>query len=165
MVNLFWPIEGRKEESASQFLTRASTKVKLDLRCVLGFQLSKYEILRGDTSIKELFNNGSSFFLYPFKIFYKSTSGADVAKILFAVSGKHLRKATDRNMVRRRMKEAYRLQKHLLQGNAVSTLSISCALIYIGKEKLSYGEIEAKLKIILLRLNEAVYEKNQPYEE
>ncbi len=119
----------------------------------MGFSLKKHEILRSKKNIKELFENGSSFFLYPFKIFFLTTQDQETCQVLFSVSKKNFKKAVDRNLIRRRMREAYRLNKKDLKVYQMDTFSISIALIYISKFKLPYREIESKLKQVFDRLN------------
>ena len=117
----------------------------------MSFSLKKHEILRSKKKIKELFESGSSFFLYPFKIFYLLNKDQENDQVLFSVSKKHFKKAVDRNLIRRRIREAYRLNKNNLKAD--QNASISIALIYISKFKLPFSEIENKLKQVLIRLN------------
>lgn len=79
--------------------------------------------------------------------------------MLCTVSKKYFKKAVDRNLIRRRIKEAYRLNKSILIDNQKETLSLSIALIYISKFKLPYIEIENKLKQSFVRLNKTEYQK------
>ena len=51
------------------------------------------------------------------------------------------------------MREAYRLNKSILNANQKDSFSISIALIYISKLKLPFSEIEFKLKQVFARLN------------
>lgn len=125
----------------------------------MSFSLKKREILRSKKSIKELFNNGSSFFLYPFKVQYIPDFNSPNNQILFSVSKRNFKKAVDRNLLRRRIREAYRLNKSLLHLDEKESFSISIALIYISKFKLPYVEIENKLKQVLVRLNKTKYQK------
>ncbi len=119
----------------------------------MSFTLKKHEILRSKKSIKELFDNGSSFFLYPFKVFYLPNLDQNTNQVLFTVSKRYYKRAVDRNLIRRRIKEAYRLNKNLLISDQKEMFSISMALIYISKSKLPYSEIENKLKQVFTRLN------------
>jgi len=125
----------------------------------VSFSLKKHEILRSKKNIKELFDNGSSFFLYPFKVYFLPNQDLDSNQVLCTVSKKYFKKAVDRNLIRRRIKEAYRLNKSILIDNQKETLSLSIALIYISKFKLPYIEIENKLKQSFVRLNKTEYQK------
>lgn len=118
----------------------------------MSFSLKKHEILRSKNNIKELFDNGSSFFLYPFKVYFLPKSTLDTNQALFSVSKKYYKRAVDRNLIRRRMREAYRLNKSILEANQTESFSLSIALIYISKFKLPYNDIEKKLKQVFVRL-------------
>lgn len=120
----------------------------------MSFSLKKHEILRSKKDIKELFDNGSSFFLYPFRVYYLQDPEAENNKALFTVSKKRFKKAVSRNLIRRRMKEAYRLNKNAFIKERKETVSLLIALIYISKFELPYTEIENKLKQVFVRLKE-----------
>ena len=119
----------------------------------MSFTLKKHEILRSKKNIKELFDNGSSFFLYPFKVYFLPNSNLKTNQTLFSVPKKYFKKAVDRNLVRRRIREAYRLNKNILVADQKESFSLSIALIYISKFKLPFNDIEIKLKQVFARLN------------
>lgn len=123
----------------------------------MSFSLKKHEILRSKKNIEELFKNGSSFFLYPYKVFFIPNPTAENNRVLFSVSKKNFKRAVDRNLIRRRMREAYRLNKSTLLDKQKETLSLSIGLIYISKFKLPYIDIENKLKQVFIRLNKTEY--------
>jgi len=123
----------------------------------VSFSLKKHEILRSKKNIEELFKNGSSFFLYPYKVFFLPNLTAENNQVLFSVSKKNFKRAVDRNLIRRRMREAYRLNKSTLLDKQKETLSLSIGLIYISKFKLPYIDIENKLKQVFIRLNKTEY--------
>jgi len=119
----------------------------------VGFTLKKHEILRSKKDIKELFDNGSSFFLYPFKVYFLPKQNQNTNQVLFSVSKRYYKKAVDRNLIRRRIREAYRINKNILLADQKELYSLSIALIYLSKSRLPYGEIEIKLKQVFVRLN------------
>lgn len=119
----------------------------------MSFTLKKQEILRSKKNIQELFDNGSSFFLYPFKVYFLVEPNLKTNGVLFSVSKKYFKRAVDRNLIRRRMREAYRLNKSILKAGRTESYSISMALIYISKFKLPFNDIEFKLKQVFVRLN------------
>jgi len=125
----------------------------------VSFSLKKHEILKSKKEIKELFDNGSSFFLYPFKVYYLPNPESQNNQVLFSVSKRNFRKAVERNLLRRRMREAYRLNKNTLVSDQKESLSIYIALVYISKLKLPYRDIENKLKEVFVRLNKTKYQK------
>ncbi|GAB2622793.1 ribonuclease P protein component [Belliella aquatica] len=114
--------------------------------------LSKNERLHSKKSIKELFDKGSSFFLYPFKVLYLDLplELIETNQVLFSVSKKKIKKAVDRNQVKRRIKEAYRLNKHLLANAEVKK---KIALIYVSSDIPSFKKIEPVIQKILIKLD------------
>ena len=117
----------------------------------MNYRLPKSERLHADKLIKELFNEGSSFFLYPFKVHYllKKDQGSGTSQVLFSVSKKKIKKAVGRNFVKRRMREAYRLNKALIPP---STRSLSIGLIYVSSDLMEFSEIQTKLTLALKKL-------------
>ena len=72
------------------------------------------ERVKGKKLAKELFEEGSSFFLYPFVVKYVSRTDLNNTQVLITAPKKKLRRAVDRNLVKRRVREAYRLNKFIL---------------------------------------------------
>lgn len=120
------------------------------------FTLPKEERLRNKKIIDELFKKGSSYFLYPFKLVYlpleDSLIQTDYPQVLFTISRKNFKKAVDRNLIKRRIKEAYRLNKPFILEENKSQNPHYMAIIYVAKEILPFNEIEQKLILILKRL-------------
>jgi len=115
----------------------------------------KSERLTNERIITELFKKAHVEFLYPFRvmILYKDDFNESFPKVLFSVPKKNFKKAVDRNLIRRRAKEIYRVNKNIfltsyLQKKIPSYLGI----IYIAKEKVPYQVMEIKLISILDRL-------------
>ena len=102
------------------------------------FTFRKEERLCSKISIQELFDKGSSFYLYPFKVlFLEGKPDSTVNQVLFTVSKRNFKRAVDRNKIKRRMREAYRLNKSQL--STPQTLLIG--YIYTPKEILPYSQI------------------------
>lgn len=120
------------------------------------YEFTKKERLNSKKNIARLFEQGTSFFTYPFKVYYHLDTAAietPAAAVLFSIGKKQFKKAVDRNRVKRLCREAYRLNKYLLlnplQENK-STLEV--AFIYVGKTIPDYHELESKLQKILSQL-------------
>jgi ribonuclease P protein component len=113
------------------------------------YSLPKSERLHAEKSIKELFEKGSSFFLYPFKIVFWVGEGLEESpnQVLFSVSKKKIKKATGRNYIKRRLKEAYRLNKSILPPSG-----LLLGFVFVGEAKMSFGELEPKMKQVLQKL-------------
>lgn len=113
----------------------------------------KSERLSGKKDIEELFKHGSYFYLSPLKIVSHPNTHAQTHQVLFAVPKKNFKHAVDRNLLKRRMREAYRLHKHIL---ITEPKVLSIAYIYTSKQVENYQTIAEKVKESLNRLNSYV---------
>lgn len=121
------------------------------------FEFPKNQKLCNEKSIEILFENGKSLSEKPFRIIYSiDYNNEDVfLKALIVVPKKRVRLASDRNVIKRRVKEAYRLQKSELEKYLKSNNhQLNLAIIYQKHEILDYKLIEEKIKLILDRLKE-----------
>ncbi len=101
-------------------------------------------------------------FLHPFRIHWLYTSFPEPspAQLLIAVPKHALHKAVERNLVKRRIRESYRKNKHILYEPLVRhQKQILIGLIYCPKEILPYSLIEDKIIVFLQRLTDE-YAKN-----
>ena len=121
------------------------------------YTFTKEERLCNKKLIDELFHNGSSFLCYPFKASWLVVSQPQQypAQIVFSVSKKRFKRAVDRNLIKRRMREAYRLNKQLQLYNSLigADKQIVLSVGYIGKEIAAYEFIEKKMLKLLTQLN------------
>lgn len=119
------------------------------------YTFKKEERLCNKRLIDGLFHSGSSFLCYPFKVSFNIvTDGQPTAQVLFAVAKKRYKRAVDRNHIKRRMREAYRLAKQDLLYNHLATVdkTIVLSIAYIGKEIAEYEVIEKKMQKALTQL-------------
>ncbi|MGR3810233.1 ribonuclease P protein component [Jiulongibacter sp. NS-SX5] len=90
----------------------------------------------------------SSFSAFPIRvIFQKSEIDLELPKVLFTVSKRSFKKAVDRNWIKRRMREAYRLNKELL-----TSQNLYICFVFVGKQKVEFAEIEKSFVKILQRI-------------
>jgi ribonuclease P protein component len=114
------------------------------------FSFPKSERLHKRTYIQELFRKGSSFYLYPFKVLFReATDPVHSHQVLISVSKRNFKRAADRNLIKRRIREAYRLNKSLLQESP----KFQIAYIYTAKEILEFYSIQEKIIESFKRLN------------
>lgn len=121
----------------------------------------KEERLHSKKIIQELFQQGSFFYSYPFKVIFLPTPEASAHQVLISVSKRKFKNAVDRNLIKRRIREAYRLNKHILYSGQEIQPSLSIAYIYTGKEIPTYQFVEAKLSKALKRLIVEVEKANR----
>lgn len=114
------------------------------------FSFRKEERLKRKKYIEELFNRGFSFYLYPFKVFY--LPHPDIThpshQVLISVSSRNFKRAVDRNLIKRRTREAYRLQKNKFSLNSKFII----AFLYTSKEILSFVEIKDKILLAVAKI-------------
>jgi ribonuclease P protein component len=78
-------------------------------------------------------------------------NSAETNQVLFSVSKKKIKKAVHRNQVKRRIKEAYRINKHLLANAEVKK---NIALIYVSSDISTFKKIEPIIQKILVKLDQ-----------
>lgn len=107
------------------------------------YKFRKEERLCSQKLIEKLFAEGWSFLVYPFKVVALDIDfeGNFPAKVALAVSKKLYKKAVHRNAIKRRMREAYRLNKHELLLDGIPSKK-AIMFIYVGKEILAYKQME-----------------------
>jgi len=113
------------------------------------YTFRKEERLCSRKHLDLLFKNGSSFLLYPFRVSYIFIDSPTefLAQVVINVPKKRFKKAVDRNLLKRRIREAYRLNK---QQNLYTKLPAAKGLLlfsiqFVGKDKYEFSFIEKKL--------------------
>lgn len=126
------------------------------------FTFTKDERLSSRKIIAELYEKGKSFIVFPFRLVWLETilPSAFPVQIVLSVPSKNFRKAVDRNRIKRQMREVYRKNKSAVY-SLLQKEKNQCAImiIFTGKSKVPFNEIENKLKLTLLRFEES-YKKN-----
>lgn len=118
-------------------------------------RFSKKERLKSRKVIQALFNKeGNSFAQYPLRLVWKSIETTpDSAPVQFGLSvpKRRFKKAVDRNKVKRKIREAYRLHKHLIYDSITDDRQYAFMVLYVGQEIASYAEIEKAMQQMIRR--------------
>ncbi|HIW66363.1 MAG TPA: ribonuclease P protein component [Candidatus Alistipes intestinipullorum] len=110
--------------------------------------LPRTERLRSMGAIRRMFENGESGFVFPFRyVWFAEPDTERSVEVMCSVPKKFHKRANRRNLLRRRTKEAYRLQKEVLR--AGSPVNLDLALIYSSKEVLPYKTVAHAVRKIL----------------
>jgi ribonuclease P protein component len=127
------------------------------------YTFKKEERLCNKRLIDELFHNGSSFLCYPYRVSWLAVAEASESpvQVLIAVPKKRYKRAVDRNLLKRRIREAYRLnkQEHLYTLLSEAHKNIVFSIGYIGKEIDPYELMEKKMLKLLKQLSTEVAAK------
>lgn len=107
------------------------------------YTFTKKEIVSGKTRIEKIFTSGKAFLTYPFRVVYLECGGSVDASpsLLISIPKKRLKRATDRNRMKRLAREAYRLNKDQLLG----VTSVDIAVIYVADSILPYYMVERSI--------------------
>ena len=119
------------------------------------YTLPRSERLRALTAIRRLFGEGHSGFVYPFRYVWIADRRAGEAEgrgieAMFSVPKKFHKRANKRNLLKRRTREAYRLNREALsQAVAEKDVTLDIAFVYSTKECHSHKTITNALQRIL----------------
>lgn len=118
------------------------------------FSLKKEERLCSRKTIEKLFLEGESFFIFPLKVVYLKMElpVQYPVQAAFSVSKRNFKRAVMRNLLKRRMREAYRLNKESLYNAFEKEEQLAVMFIYAGREEKEYELIEKSMKQALLKL-------------
>ncbi|HOU99048.1 MAG TPA: ribonuclease P protein component [Bacteroidales bacterium] len=129
------------------------TKIIVEHRC-MDASFPKKEHLCKKKDFELLFSNGKSVyhsFLKAQFIFIDSENPE--IKVAFAVPAKKIKKAIDRNYLKRIMREVYRKNKFLLK-DSLHKKSIYITFIFLTNERVHYKQMEEVLLLLLQQIQE-----------
>ncbi|MDR1623950.1 MAG: ribonuclease P protein component [Tannerellaceae bacterium] len=113
------------------------------------YTFSKEERLSWKRHIDLLFEKGQSFVAFPLRVIYLLLDEKKEVpvSILVSVSKRKFKRAVKRNQIKRRVREAYRMQKHdLTEPLAGKAKVMFVAFLYIDREVHSFSTIEKAMK-------------------
>lgn len=122
--------------------------------------LPKQERLCGKTAIGQLIAKGKHGNVPGLKFLYLTDTGTETNRIMVSVPKKMFKRAVKRNLLKRRIRESWRKQKHSLLTDGGTDI----LFIYPMKEIQTYEQIYACVGQIIEKINKAQI-KNDTVEE
>ena len=101
------------------------------------FSYNKFEKLKSRKQIELLFAQGKSISSFPVKVFYLPVDNSPLhpVQVGVGVSARNFKKAVDRNTIKRRLREAYRLHKLPLHEHLMAQQkSVAVFILWIDKQ-------------------------------
>ncbi len=127
----------------------------LSMSDIANCKLNKEEKVTGEKRIEALFSKGKSFVAYPLRVVYLETdfSLPSSISILVSVPKKRIKSAVKRNRLKRLIREAYRLNKHYLNGvKKFESSHFDIAFVFVKDELTNYKTIEKGIKKGLMEI-------------
>lgn len=121
--------------------------------------LPKKERLCGKTGISMLLAKGKHGNVPGMRFLFLKGTGKEVNRIMVSVPKKLFKRAVKRNLLKRRIRESYRKQKH----NLTAEGGLDVLFMYSTKEIMTYGEIYDAIGQIIAKINQG--NKSKPNEQ
>lgn len=115
----------------------------------MNLSLGKDKRLKGEKKIQRLFELGQRKKKYPIRAIYYIDSSSNGFELAVSVPKKLHKKAVHRNLLKRRMREAFRLCQNDLKING----KLEVMLIYTSVEILDFDKIEKSIRYLINSLS------------
>ncbi|MBI1225847.1 MAG: ribonuclease P protein component [Bacteroidetes bacterium] len=117
------------------------------------FTFKKAERLKSLKIIGGLFKDGQSFGVYPLRLFWSAQpmpEGGLPVQFTVSVAKKNFKSAVARNRIKRKVREAWRLNKHRLYRKLEDNpQQYVCMVLYVAKEDLPSSQIEKAMQTMI----------------
>jgi ribonuclease P protein component len=130
--------------------------------------LSKAERLKSYKRIRLLFAEGQKFKLVPLLVYYQfrelvvHSSETIPIQMGVSVGSRYFKKAVDRNLIKRRIREAYRKNNADLKQEVMDkAIGVDVFFVYTSTELLSYSQFEASMLKAIQILLEKISKSQQ----
>lgn len=127
---------------------------------VVSYRFGAEERLKSRKQIEKLFQSGKAFFVGNIKTVYLLTNCPETEtpyiKVGFSIPKKKVKSAVIRNRIRRKIKEAWRLQKHELKAKLPANTHLHCFFIYNHYEIPEFNYVKQKVSEIISQLSQKI---------
>lgn len=120
------------------------------------FTLGKKERLKSNQAIQKLLKSGKTVSSFPLKIYWDISEDLQQqlpVRMAVGISKRKIRRAVDRNLLKRHLRESYRLNKHILydplQNKGLNAVLI---ILFLADESLSFEVMDPKIRDLLRRI-------------
>lgn len=135
----------------------------------MDYELNKDEKLCSRKAVDLLFSDGKSLMAFPLRAAYRLRPQHERHPVQFLISipKKRIRKAVNRVLLRRRTREAYRLNRRelLLQPLRQTGWGVDIAFVYLDSTPAPYEVINEKMISLLNRIAQAAANQQPPPQE
>ncbi|MBR1630456.1 MAG: ribonuclease P protein component [Paludibacteraceae bacterium] len=112
-----------------------------------GYKFGKRSKLCGEMRIRRVYAMGQTAFVYPLRLCWLREDGDDAVRVMVVARKKLFKHAVDRNRIKRLLREAYRLNQHLLCSDSTQhTGTLNLILMYSSKQMPDYQLIERAVR-------------------
>jgi len=125
----------------------------------MNLSLGKSDRLKSRKLIEQLFAEGKTIKNFPILLVYSEAepeAGKPPLQITVSVSKRKFKRATDRNRIKRQLREAYRTQKNIFLDGYQGNKRYIAMFIYVSNEHLDSTQINLKIKTLLTRLSDSI---------
>ncbi|UTW64217.1 ribonuclease P protein component [bacterium SCSIO 12741] len=127
--------------------------------------LGASERLKSRKQIGLLFAKGKSISRFPVKVIYRlaplEEGQDDSLKFMVTVPKRKFKRAVDRNLLKRRVREAYRQENQGLKNKIPAGYGMDLVVLYLAPEIREFNEIREKLVLSLQKLERALDSENK----